>query len=81
MKIIKVHNYSNNEFSEKISIFILTHNAPIYVEETISSLNKITRKEDLEHVEIVVLDNASEQETVNLLHSLKEKIYNKTDIK
>lgn len=75
MKLIKTHNYSNNGFSEKISILILTHNAPTYVEETISSLNEITRKEDLEHVEIVVLDNASEQETVNILHNLKEKKY------
>jgi len=52
---------------------ILTHNAPHYVEETLVSLNTVTNKNDLSQCEIIVLDNASEQPTKDLLLDLKAK--------
>jgi glycosyltransferase involved in cell wall biosynthesis len=58
-----------------ISVLILTHNAPDYVEETIVTLNEITQKEDRESMEIIVLDNASEDLTKEILLKLKEKNY------
>lgn len=60
---------------EKISILILTYNAPKYVEETIVSLNTITNKEDLDLCEIIVVDNNSEPETKELLKKLEKKGY------
>jgi len=60
---------------KEISILILTHNAPYYVEETINTLNEITDKNDLSKLEIIVLDNASSIETKNLLLKLKSKGY------
>lgn len=53
------------------SILILTHNAPKYVKETIVSLNEITPKEERDCCEIVVVDNASDTETKDLLNELK----------
>lgn len=57
----------------EISILILTHNAPKYVEETLRTLNEVTDRETLSRCEIVVLDNDSEQETRSLLGVLKAK--------
>ena len=44
----------------KISIIIITHNAPSYVDETLSTLHYLTAKNDLEKCEIIVVDNASD---------------------
>lgn len=58
-----------------ISVLILTHNAPKYVRETLETLNEVTRREDRERMEFIVWDNASEQETKELLIELKGKTY------
>ncbi len=52
-----------------VSIIILTHNAPEYVKLTLESLS-ITK--DVEY-EVIVLDNASEDETKDLLWFLKKR--------
>jgi len=49
---------------EKVSVLMLTHNAPRYVELSIRTLARYTRNVNYE---IVVVDNASEQPTKNLL--------------
>lgn len=59
----------------KLSILILTHNAPTYVKETIETLNKITNPEDLKNTEIIVVDNNSDNETKEILFELKNKKY------
>lgn len=59
--------------SGMVSIIILTHNAPEYVERTLESLQK-TPGRGTEY-EIIVLDNASENETCELLWSLRKKGY------
>lgn len=56
----------------KISILMLTHNAPKYVKKTIITLKKNTTKFDYE---LVVVDNASEKKTKNLLTKLKQNGY------
>lgn len=61
--------------NKEISIIILTYNAPEYVRETIETLNEVTNKKDLERCEIIMWDNNSNEETKNLLTSLKEKGY------
>ncbi|SDG71404.1 glycosyltransferase family 2 protein [Microbacterium sp. 77mftsu3.1] len=53
-----------------MSILILTHNAPEYVELTIRSLRKNTQNVEFE---VVVVDNASDQETVNLVTRLRDE--------
>lgn len=58
-----------------VSILILTHNAPRYVSETLETLYQVTDPEILKYVETVVVDNASEKETKDLLTTLKEKGY------
>ena len=50
----------------KISILILTHNAPAYVKETLETL-QLTRRDEETNFEIIVLDNASDQETRDVL--------------
>ena len=53
-----------------VSILILTHNAPDYVDLTIRSVAKMTNNVECE---LVVLDNASEPPTRTLLHQLADK--------
>ena len=55
---------------EKVSILMLTHNAPRYVELSIRSLVQCTRGVNYE---LVVVDNASEQPTKNLLKRLRKE--------
>jgi O-antigen/teichoic acid export membrane protein len=55
---------------EKVSILMLTHNAPRYVELSIRSLVRCTR--DVSY-ELVVVDNASEQPTKDLLKRLRKE--------
>lgn len=57
------------------SIVILTHNAPEYVEETIRTLNEVTNASDLQQCEIIVVDNASSEQTLSLLKKFKYKGY------
>lgn len=58
-----------------ISILILTHNAPRYVEETLRTLHEVTNDNDLSRCEIIVLDNSSEEETKSLLRKLESGGY------
>ncbi len=51
-----------------VSVIIVTHNALDYVKKCLHSLNKFKS----ENVEIIVVDNASNEETVNFLNSQKE---------
>ena len=60
---------------KEVSILILTHNAPKYVRETIETLNEVTCPEDRRIMEIIVWDNASESETIDILHELKNRNY------
>lgn len=55
------------------SILILTHNAPVWVEETIVTLDTVTAKVQRERSEVIVLDNASREETRTLLERLKQE--------
>ena len=55
---------------EKVSILMLTHNAPRYVELTVRSLARRTRGVNYE---LVVVDNASEQPTKDLLQRLQRE--------
>ncbi len=55
----------------KISILMLTHNAPEYVFESITGINEIKKK--TENLELIVLDNNSEDSTKKILKKLKEK--------
>jgi glycosyltransferase involved in cell wall biosynthesis len=55
---------------EKVSILMLTHNAPRYVELSIRTLERYTRNVNYE---LVVVDNASERPTKNLLKRLHEQ--------
>lgn len=59
----------------KVSILILTHNAPDYVRETIKTINEVTDSVDLKETEIIVWDNASEKETISVLQELYEINY------
>jgi hypothetical protein len=57
---------------EKVSILMLTHNAPRYVELSIRTVARHTRNVNYE---LVVVDNASEQPSKNLLRGLhKERL-------
>jgi glycosyltransferase involved in cell wall biosynthesis len=56
-------------YSTFTSIIILTHNAPSYVRLTLESLSKTQGVE----YEVIVLDNASDSETQELLWELKKK--------
>lgn len=55
---------------EKVSILMLTHNAPRYVGLSIRSLVRCTRNVNYE---LVVVDNASEQPTKDLLKQLEQE--------
>lgn len=55
----------------KISILMLTYNAPNYVFESIKGVNEIKKK--TENIELIVLDNNSEITTKEVLKELKEK--------
>lgn len=55
----------------KISILMLTHNAPAYVRESVETLQQVTASESLADVELIVWDNASNKETRDLLTELK----------
>lgn len=55
----------------KISILMLTYNAPEYVLESITGVNEIKKK--TENLELIVLDNNSDNPTKNILKELKEK--------
>lgn len=59
----------------KISILVLTHNAPEYVERTFVTLREVTDPDVLNLCEVVALDNASEEPTRLLLTRLKEEGY------
>lgn len=54
----------------KVSILMLTYNAPRYVKKSIQTLKKNTEGIDYE---LIVVDNASEEKTKKLLNKLKEK--------
>lgn len=58
-----------------ISIIILTHNAPTYVETTINSLNEITEKDTFSKCEVIVWDNGSQEETIKVIKELHAKGY------
>jgi hypothetical protein len=73
MSFIGEEKYTSNEKDLKVSILILTHNAPNYVSETFETLYHITDPEILKHIETIVVDNASGKETKDLLLVLKEK--------
>lgn len=60
---------------KEISVLILTHNAPKYVEETLATLNEVTPKETRDRLEIIVWDNASEPSTTELIKKLRDKGY------
>ena len=55
----------------KISVLMLTYNAPEYVLESIKGVNEIKQKTD--NIELIVLDNDSELPTKRLLKKLKEE--------
>lgn len=55
----------------KISVLMLTYNAPDYVFESIKGVNEIKEKTD--NLELIVLDNNSEPPTTNILKKLKEE--------
>jgi hypothetical protein len=55
---------------EKVSILMLTHNAPRYVERSIRTLVRHTRNVDYE---LVVVDNASEPPTKSVLNHLHKE--------
>lgn len=55
----------------KISVLMLTYNAPDYVFESIKGVNEIKEKTD--NLELIVLDNNSEPPTKNILKKLKEE--------
>src|SRR5271163_317880 len=55
---------------EKVSILMLTHNAPRYVERSIRTLVRHTRNVDYE---LVVVDNASEAPTKSVLNHLHKE--------
>ena len=55
---------------EKVSILMLTHNAPRYVELSIRTLAKHTHNVNYE---LVVIDNASEQPTKECLNRLRQE--------
>jgi cellulose synthase/poly-beta-1,6-N-acetylglucosamine synthase-like glycosyltransferase len=55
---------------EKVSILMLTHNAPRYVELSIRTLVRYTRNVNYE---LVVVDNASERPTKDCLNKLREE--------
>ncbi len=57
------------------SVIILTYNAPEYVRETIETINEVTNPVDREHMEIIVWDNASGDDTKKVLDELYEKKY------
>ncbi len=61
--------------NKDVSIIILTYNAPKYVRETIETLNNVTRPAVLDRCEIIIWDNNSNDETKELLISLKEQGY------
>lgn len=61
--------------NKDVSIIILTYNAPEYVKETIETLNIVSDPAVLGRCEIIVWDNNSNDETKELLISLKEKGY------
>jgi glycosyltransferase involved in cell wall biosynthesis len=54
----------------KVSILILTHNAPEYVKKTVYSITKHTRNVEYE---LIVVDNASEEPTRRLVQQLHEQ--------
>jgi hypothetical protein len=56
--------------AKKVSILMLTHNAPRYVELSIRTLARHTRNVNYE---LVVVDNASEQPTKNRLNQLRKE--------
>jgi hypothetical protein len=60
----------NQARREKVSILMLAHNAPRYVELSIRTLARYTRNVNYE---LVMVDNASEQPTKNLLQRLHEE--------
>lgn len=60
---------------KEISVLILTHNAPKYVEETLVTLNEITPEKVREKLEVIVWDNASESSTIELLKVLRDRGY------
>lgn len=60
---------------KEISVIILTHNATKYVKETLETLNEVTEPEYRDKIEIIVWDNASQSETLDLLHDLSERGY------
>ncbi|WP_158750597.1 glycosyltransferase [Acidobacterium sp. S8] len=53
-----------------VSMLVLTHNAPEYVEKTIVSVAEHTKNVEYE---LVVVDNASEERTRNLVIELRER--------
>lgn len=58
---------------KKISILILTHNAPDYVYETLKTLNLVTDLADRNISEIIVYDNASDKKTKQVIQESLNK--------
>lgn len=80
MKCLRKNKIERNGFHKDgiVSIIMLTHNAPEYVRLSLETLQKTDC--DMP-IEIIVVDNASELETQQLLLDLKGGgVYSKTDL-
>lgn len=55
---------------KKVSILMLTYNAPRYVKKSIVSLKKLTKNSNYE---LIVVDNASKHPTIRTLYKLKSQ--------
>lgn len=60
---------------KEISVPILTHNTPKYVKETLEIFNKVKESQYRDKIEIIVWYNASQSETLDILHNLNERRY------
>jgi|GEM_PF-886900 len=65
----------NDNSYAKISILILTHNAPEYVKETLETLALTRKMPDILDYETIVFDNNSDSGTKDLLVKMKESGY------
>ena len=70
----KQYPVNDNTFA-KISILILTHNAPAYVKETLETLTLTPKIPDVLDYETIVFDNNSDYGTKELLVKMKESGY------
>jgi hypothetical protein len=70
MTLDSLKNSERSRHTEKVSILMLTHNAPRYVDLSIRTLARYTRNVNYE---LVAVDNASEQPTKTRLNQLREE--------